>query len=295
MGITSVSFDKSVRGPAASYLKSGKTLLNPKWRGYAQDHRFYILLHEKGHISAQNANEFEADARAFRDFVEMGYDPDRAVTALSQVLTMSNPEHYARVAAQQKRADAYKKNGLKTFFTGMTIKEKIVAKVQDIRDKRSAKENAFTNEAGASIINQPAAPLVVSTLPVPSQPASQLVVSTTPVPSRMAVPAGVQHTGIGGYIPGTPGHDFISQATDMVNQTPEGQMATQTGQGTQPPIGHEPYMPHDDTPANPGAEAEPQKEPVLPNLPKPTKSTRTLLLVAAVVITILLIAYFSTK
>lgn len=66
--------------------------------------RFFMLLHEAGHVALQTSNEFEADRYAFENYVSRGHSLKQSVYALSKILSGRNPEHYHRVKAQLERA-----------------------------------------------------------------------------------------------------------------------------------------------------------------------------------------------
>lgn len=66
--------------------------------------RFFMLLHEAGHVALQTSNEFEADRYAFENYASRGHSLKQSVYALSKILSGRNPEHYHRVKAQLERA-----------------------------------------------------------------------------------------------------------------------------------------------------------------------------------------------
>lgn|GEM_PF-1552176 len=71
------------------------------------DHLRFIILHEQGHIKANTRDEIQADAWAFQEYAKKGYSLKNSVTALAQVLSGNNPEHYQRTYLQLKRALAF--------------------------------------------------------------------------------------------------------------------------------------------------------------------------------------------
>ena len=45
----------------------------------------FIFLHEKAHVELQTTSEYEADAKAFKEYADLGYSLKASVKALTQV------------------------------------------------------------------------------------------------------------------------------------------------------------------------------------------------------------------
>ncbi|MEZ5047481.1 MAG: hypothetical protein R2831_10870 [Chitinophagaceae bacterium] len=105
ISVTHVPHLNGSRTPARCNRRTGQIWINDEvMRGIPHAHRYFILLHELGHITLNTSNELEADRFAFKHFIESGYPLTESVKALSRVLTGSNDEHVDRVATQIERA-----------------------------------------------------------------------------------------------------------------------------------------------------------------------------------------------
>ncbi|WP_316828078.1 hypothetical protein [Pedobacter miscanthi] len=67
----------------------------------------FIFLHEKAHVELQTTSEYEADAKAFQEYADLGYSLKASVKALTQVLNDKNLEHNYRMYLQLQRAKKY--------------------------------------------------------------------------------------------------------------------------------------------------------------------------------------------
>lgn len=105
-GITSISFLPDLGStPATVNKRTGQLFISLRhWRKMTPQQRFFMLLHEAGHVTLQTSNEFEADRWAFEQYTSRGHSLKESVYALSKILSGRSPEHYHRVKAQLERA-----------------------------------------------------------------------------------------------------------------------------------------------------------------------------------------------
>lgn len=78
-----------------------------KWHTLPEAHQAMILLHEKGHLAMRTANEFDADAWAFAEYMKQGGSPKQALLSLTANLPYTTQEQLARTRAQFVRSVQY--------------------------------------------------------------------------------------------------------------------------------------------------------------------------------------------
>lgn len=94
--------------PARVNRRTGEMILSLRhMRAMPKEHRLFVMLHEKAHVELQTTNELKADARAFKEYADLGYSLNASVKALTRVLNGDNAEHAWRMYAQLQRAKAY--------------------------------------------------------------------------------------------------------------------------------------------------------------------------------------------
>lgn len=117
-GITSIRYVPDLgTTPAAVNRETGEMLINKRiWATLTPDQRFFILLHEAGHMALKSQDEKKVDAWAFKEYEKRGYRLSQSIYALTKVLNFSNPEHFERANLQLARAQKAdkKRNGKKT-------------------------------------------------------------------------------------------------------------------------------------------------------------------------------------
>jgi hypothetical protein len=96
--------------PARVFHSTGKIQINrQRWNQIPDEfHKKFILKHEEGHYEGRTNNEFFADEFAFNKLA--GTEPlslRKSITALTDVLPMTSPQHQQRVTAQTIRALRY--------------------------------------------------------------------------------------------------------------------------------------------------------------------------------------------
>lgn len=84
VGIKKAYFDTKSNSPARIYTDKQIVVLNPKFRDYSIQIRYYILLHEMGHYFY--SDEADADTFAAYHYLKDGYNPSEAFDALASVL-----------------------------------------------------------------------------------------------------------------------------------------------------------------------------------------------------------------
>ncbi|MEQ8628104.1 hypothetical protein [Ekhidna sp.] len=77
------------------------------WKRLTPDQRFFLLLHEAGHLRLKSRNEKEVDDWAFREYAKRGYRLSQSIYALTRLLNYDNPEHLERTLLQIARAKHY--------------------------------------------------------------------------------------------------------------------------------------------------------------------------------------------
>jgi len=91
--------------PARVNRRTGEMQISIKfWKQLPPEHRFFIMLHEMGHVILQSRNEEEVDNWAFNQYAKAGYSLKESVFALTRVLNMDNPAHNWRAYLQLQRA-----------------------------------------------------------------------------------------------------------------------------------------------------------------------------------------------
>lgn len=105
--------------PAAVNRETGEMLVNLKiWNGLTPDQKYFILLHEAGHLVLRSQDEKKVDEWAFREYQKRGYRLSQSIYALTKVLNFNNPEHLERANLQLQRAQKadtkHRNNGTKT-------------------------------------------------------------------------------------------------------------------------------------------------------------------------------------
>lgn len=105
--------------PAAVHRATGTILVNRHvWNSLDPDARFFLLLHEAGHIVLKSSDEKLVDAWAHREYLKRGKSITQSILALTRLLSYNNPEHLERTANQWNRAvhhDRHVKNNPKAF------------------------------------------------------------------------------------------------------------------------------------------------------------------------------------
>ncbi|MEM7036282.1 MAG: hypothetical protein AAF570_04820 [Bacteroidota bacterium] len=122
-GITAVHFLNDLGStPAMVNMRTGALLLNKRmWDKMPPEQRFFVVLHELGHLRNQSRDEFDADAWAFNEYARRGYPLSASIYALSRNLSFNRPDHLKRVNAQWQRAALfdYQENGNAAALDGM--------------------------------------------------------------------------------------------------------------------------------------------------------------------------------
>lgn len=92
-------------GIAKSRRSTGELVINKYyWPHLKDEHKFFILAHEEGHIINNTRDELIADEYASKKYLAAGFKLSESVKALSQHLNTKNPVHLARTWAQFQRA-----------------------------------------------------------------------------------------------------------------------------------------------------------------------------------------------
>lgn len=107
--ITNITYQPNLGStPARVNRLTGELQINlALWNQIKPEHRFFILLHELGHLALQTSDEKAVDNWAFHHYAENGYSLKEGVYALSKVLNGKSPEHYWRIYLQLERAKNY--------------------------------------------------------------------------------------------------------------------------------------------------------------------------------------------
>jgi hypothetical protein len=105
-GITKVTFLENLGStPATVNKRTGELYLSRHhWRRMNPDQRFFMLMHELGHVALQTSNELEADAYAWEQYAATGRSLKNSVKALTGLLSGNSPEHITRAVLQYQRA-----------------------------------------------------------------------------------------------------------------------------------------------------------------------------------------------
>lgn len=91
--------------PAAVHRATGTILFNKHvWDRLSPGQRFFLLLHEAGHIHLKSSDEKLVDAWAHKEYLKRGYSLTESVLALTRLLNFKNPEHMERTRNQFERA-----------------------------------------------------------------------------------------------------------------------------------------------------------------------------------------------
>lgn len=108
-GITSIRFVSGIgKTPARVNRETGELQLNAEtWAKLDPDHRYFILLHELGHVALQTQDELKADEFAFKHYARKGRSLKKSISGLTHYLGFNRPEHYDRLYAQFNRAAAW--------------------------------------------------------------------------------------------------------------------------------------------------------------------------------------------
>ena len=111
-GVTKVVFVDDLPGgtPASCRPSTGEVFVNRHfWNSLPKEHKFFVLLHEWGHIQARTRNEKTADQYAFEEYAKRGYSLKASVRVLCRLLRFDKAEDYQRIWTQYQRALAYDK------------------------------------------------------------------------------------------------------------------------------------------------------------------------------------------
>lgn len=103
---TSVEFyNDPAQGLAYCNRRTGVVHINlAHWYKLPEEHRFWVLAHEEGHIVEQTRDEIEADGFASRKYLAADLPPSESIRALTANLDDTNPVHVARAYLQLQRA-----------------------------------------------------------------------------------------------------------------------------------------------------------------------------------------------
>ncbi|MGN7988667.1 hypothetical protein ACTJKC_15065 [Pedobacter sp. 22226] len=94
--------------PARVNRRTGEMFLSIRhMKAMPKEHRLFVMLHEKAHVELQTTDEVTADAKAFKEYADLGYSLNQSVKVLTSVLNEDNPEHHWRMYLQLQRAKAY--------------------------------------------------------------------------------------------------------------------------------------------------------------------------------------------
>ena len=110
-GITKVwygDYAKINTSPAFCNRQTGELYINvPVYSKFNQNERYYILLHELGHIVLNTNDELKADEYASTIYLKKGYSLTDSVKALGHALKYNKQEDYIRTLKQFERAKKY--------------------------------------------------------------------------------------------------------------------------------------------------------------------------------------------
>ena len=111
-GITKVYYGDYTKinytSPAFCNKQSGELYINvPIYAKFNQNERYYILLHELGHIVLNTNDELKADEYASTIYLKKGYSLTDSVKALGHALKYNKNEDYIRTLRQFERAKKY--------------------------------------------------------------------------------------------------------------------------------------------------------------------------------------------
>ena len=98
--IKQVLIDATSSSPAKISINKDLIILSPKFYGYTQEVKLFIILHEIGHY--QYIEEWKADRFAAYHFLKMGCNPSQAFESLAGVLhdSASNDERIQKIYNQ---------------------------------------------------------------------------------------------------------------------------------------------------------------------------------------------------
>jgi len=104
--ISKVKFVGSLgSSPASVNRVNGVMLVNKNWfNSLPKEQRYFILLHEKGHVVCNTSNEFKADDWAFKEYASQGYSLKDAILALVNNLKFIDRKRgkYSALGKEQK-------------------------------------------------------------------------------------------------------------------------------------------------------------------------------------------------
>lgn len=108
-GITEIIYvDDLGTTPATVNRRTGTLYISKRiWKHLKPEHKFFIMLHEMGHVVLQSTDEKAVDEWAFYEYAKRGYSLEQSVYALSKLLNGRNREHGERVYLQLQRAKEY--------------------------------------------------------------------------------------------------------------------------------------------------------------------------------------------
>lgn len=93
------------QSPARVNRATGHMQLNwSRLKNIKPEHRLFIYLHENAHVELNSSNEYAVDAKAFEDYIKLGYALTESVFALTRVLHSDSEQSRKRCYNQYLRA-----------------------------------------------------------------------------------------------------------------------------------------------------------------------------------------------
>tara|TARA_R110001606_G_scaffold18895_1_gene70210 strand:- start:241 stop:624 length:384 start_codon:yes stop_codon:yes gene_type:complete len=116
-GVTAIEYVTDLgTTPASVNRRTGTIYINLRiWKRLPPSHRFFVLLHEMGHIVLKTKDEKAVDDWAFKEYAARGYSLKESVKALTRLLSFAGREHTERANLQLARAKAFDRRVNKNF------------------------------------------------------------------------------------------------------------------------------------------------------------------------------------
>ena len=127
--------DNKKEGIAKSMRSTGELVINKYyWKNLKEEHKFYVLAHEEGHILYNTRDELKADQHASERYFLRGFKLSESVKALGEHLDRNNPVHIARTWLQYQRALQYdfeKNNNVKAYRKNYGTAATVIQKLKN--------------------------------------------------------------------------------------------------------------------------------------------------------------------
>lgn len=123
---TSVAYKELGNVPAQVNRKTGELFINPEiWKNIPEDHKDYILLHERGHLELMTADEYQVNRYAVGKYLEAGKLNDsefnRRIVVLSEVLSDDDSKYLSNASVDTGSAISSLGGLISPIFEGLSI------------------------------------------------------------------------------------------------------------------------------------------------------------------------------